>query len=89
MLSPVGLALAGLFRLDIRKGGGATYDYAKPDLLSMASVFFRFAGLSGYAPNRHYDLPFRPYLGVAALSTAAFAASLAAVFLATNSASEL
>lgn len=78
-LSPVGVALLAYFAWTFHRG--ATYDYAKPDLLSMASVFFRFAGLSGYAPNRHYDLPFRPYVGAMVLSTAAFGAALAAMFL--------
>src|SRR5256885_5874526 len=41
---------------------GTTYDYSKPALLSIGSVFYRLLGLSGYGPNRRYDIPFRPYL---------------------------
>jgi len=58
---------------------GATYDYAHPDLLSMASVLFRFAGLSGFAPNRHYDNPMRPYLAAIAFSGIVFLAALVAL----------
>jgi len=58
---------------------GATYDYAHPDLLSMASVLFRFAGLSGFAPNRHYDNPIRPYLAAIAFSGVVFLAAFAAL----------
>jgi hypothetical protein len=41
---------------------GTAYDYEKPGLLSMGSLIYRFLGLSGYGPNRHFDIPFRPYL---------------------------
>jgi Protein of unknown function (DUF2723) len=48
---------------------GTAYDYLKPDILSMASVFYRLVGLSGYGPNRRFDIPFRPYVpGIAAAS---------------------
>jgi hypothetical protein len=85
-LAPVALALAAYFAWTF--GRGATYSYARPDLLSMASVFFRFAGLSGYSPNRHYDIPFRPYLAAMALSTAGFISALIALFLAKARSSE-
>ena len=61
-------------------GRGVAYEYAHPDFLSMGSVLFRFLGLSGYAPNRRYDIPFRPYLGAMALSTTVFLTSLAALY---------
>ena len=51
-------------------GRGIGYDYAKPTLLSMASVFFRLVGFLGLGPNRRYDIPFKPYLltiGLAAI----------------------
>jgi hypothetical protein len=80
ILSPAGAGLAAYFAWTF--GRGATYNYARPDVLSMASVFFRFAGLSGYSPNRHYDLPFHPYLAAMAISTMALTAALAALFVA-------
>lgn len=41
---------------------GTAYAYAAPSFLSMGSVVYRFLGLFGYGPNRHYDISFRPYL---------------------------
>jgi len=76
--TPVFLIVSAYFAWTL--GRGASYDYAHPDLLSMASVLFRFAGLSGFVPNRHYDNPIRPYLAEIALSGILFLASLAALF---------
>jgi hypothetical protein len=42
---------------------GTAYQYDKPGVQSMGSVFYRFLGLSWFGPDRHYDIPFRPYLG--------------------------
>ena len=78
VLTPVSLALAAYFAWTF--GRGASYDYAKPDALSMASVLFRFAGLSGFAPNRRYEIGFRPFLLAMSLSTLALGAGLAALF---------
>ncbi len=75
VFTPLFLALFAYFAWTFSRG--ATYDYAHPDLLSMASVLFRFAGLSGFAPNRHYDNPIRPYLGAIAVSGIVFLADLA------------
>jgi hypothetical protein len=60
VFSPLFLALLAYFGWTLTRG--ATYDYAHPDLLSMASVLYRFAGLSGFVPNRHYEIPLGPYL---------------------------
>ena len=49
LLSPAFVLSAAFYAWTFRRGTG--YDYARPDLLSMASVLFRFAGLSGFAPN--------------------------------------
>ncbi len=76
LLSPFGLALLAYFTWTF--GRGVAYDYAPPDLLSMGSVIFRFVGLSGYAPNRHYDNPFRPYLFAMALSAVVFCLAIGA-----------
>jgi hypothetical protein len=78
VLTPVSLALAAYFAWTF--GRGARYDYAKPDALSMASVLFRFAGLSGFAPNRRYEIGFRPFLIAMGLSTLALGAGLTALF---------
>ncbi len=43
-------------------GRGTDYDYTRPEFLSMSAVLFRFLGLAGFAPNRHYDTAFGPYL---------------------------
>jgi hypothetical protein len=51
---------------------GTTYDYERPGILAMGSLIYRFLGLSGYGPNRHFDISFRPYL----LSIAAAALAL-------------
>jgi len=61
-------------------GRGTAYDYAKPGVLSMASVFYRFVGLLGYGPNRRYDTPFHPYLfGMVAAALVLLAGVTAAV----------
>ena len=54
---------------------GTAYQYDKPGVLSMGSVAYRFLGLSWYGPDRHYDIPFRPYLGL--IAAAAFVLLLA------------
>jgi len=41
---------------------GVPSEYSKPNLLSLASVLYRFAGLIGYGPNRRFDISFSPYL---------------------------
>jgi hypothetical protein len=73
-LAPLALAEAAFFLWTFKRG--ASYEYAHPGFLSMASLLFRFAGLSGYYPNRHYDIPLRPYLPAMALSSCAFLMSL-------------
>jgi hypothetical protein len=77
VLSPLGVVLMAYFAWTF--GRGVAYDYAKPDILSMGSVVFRFVGLSGFAPNRHYDNPFRPYLFAMALSAGVFCAAIGAL----------
>lgn len=41
---------------------GTAYDYARPGILSMGSIFYRLLGLTAFGPNRRYDIPFSPYL---------------------------
>jgi hypothetical protein len=48
---------------------GTAYGYEAPGLLSMGSVFYRFVGLSGFGPDRHYDVSFRLYTLPLAAST--------------------
>jgi hypothetical protein len=38
------------------------YDYPRPGVKQMASVFYELAGLSGFGPNRKLSIDFRPYL---------------------------
>ena len=59
-LSPVFLVYFGYLLWTFKRG--TNYDYAQPEILSLGSSFFRLLGLSGFTPNRHYDLSFRPYL---------------------------
>jgi hypothetical protein len=54
----------------------------------MSSVLFRFAGLSGYSPNRYYDSPVRPFVPAIAISAAIFVSCLALMFRAASSAPE-
>jgi hypothetical protein len=75
VFSPLFLALLAYFAWTLSRG--ATYDYAHPDFLSMASVLYRFAGLSGFVPNRHYDIPIRPYLISIVLSALLFVSGMA------------
>ncbi len=68
-------------------GRGTAYDYDQPGLLSMGSVIYRFLGLSGFGPNRRYDIPFRPYLldiGLAGLALGIAAAVITQAALRTN-----
>lgn len=60
---------------------GTAYDYSRPDILSMGSVFYRLVGLSGYGPNRRYDIPFRPYLAEISLASFVLAIGAAAAVI--------
>jgi hypothetical protein len=61
---------------------GTAYDYQRPSLLSMGSVLYHFVGLFGYGPNRHYDIPFRPYLFSITLATLILLTALAVAVIA-------
>lgn len=41
---------------------GTSYAYQRPTVLSMGSLAYRFLGVFGFGPNRHYDISFHPYL---------------------------
>jgi hypothetical protein len=84
-MAPLAMAEAAFFLWTFRRG--ASYEYAHPDFLSMGSLLFRFAGLSGYYPNRRYDIPLRPYLATMALASGAFLAGLAALVMAAKNTS--
>lgn len=74
VLLPFAAALAVYLAWTFHRG--TAYDYAKPELLSMGSVLFRFVGLSGYSPNRHYDISFRPYLASMGIASVALVSGL-------------
>jgi hypothetical protein len=77
VMTPLALAEAVFFLWTFQRG--TAYDYARPDLISMASVLFRFAGLSGYYPNRRYDISLRPYLPTMVLALLTFVIALVAL----------
>jgi hypothetical protein len=80
VFAPLALAEVAFFLWTFMRG--ASYEYAHPDFLSMGSLLFRFAGLSGYYPNRRYDISVRPYLPTMAMASSAFLAALIALVLA-------
>ena len=61
---------------------GTAYDYQRPSILSMGSVLYRFLGLFGYGPNRHYEIPFRPFLPSLLIATSIFLVALGGTFVA-------
>jgi hypothetical protein len=77
VLTPVALAEAIFFLWTFQRG--TAYEYAHPDVISMASVVFRFAGLSGYYPNRRYDISLRPYVPTMAAASLAFVLAFVAL----------
>jgi hypothetical protein len=80
VLTPLALAEAAFFLWTFQRG--TAYEYAHPDLISMASVVFRFAGLSGYYPNRRYDISLRPYLPTMVAASLAFVIGIVALAMA-------
>ena len=80
VLAPLALAEAVFFLWTFQRG--TAYEYAHPDLISMASVVFRFAGLTGYYPNRRYDISLRPYVPTMVAASLAFVIGLVALALA-------
>lgn len=59
--------------------GGPPSRYGVPDMLSIASVLYRLAGLVGFAPNRRFDTAFGPYLFEMAVSGFVFLLAVAGI----------
>jgi hypothetical protein len=69
------VALAGFFVFTFLRG--TAYDYPRPGLRQMVSVFYQLSGLEGFGPNRKFSLDFHPFLfylvaAAACLMTALF-----------------
>jgi hypothetical protein len=58
---------------------GVPAQYSKPDVMSVASVVYRFAGLAGYGPNRRFDTPFGPYVPGMILAAGLLALAIAGI----------
>lgn len=55
---------------------GVPAEYPKPELMSVASVLYRFVGLTGYGPNRRFDIAFGPYIPAMVLAAVLLGAAV-------------
>lgn len=54
-------ALGGFFLFTFNRGP-IDYNYPRPGMRQMASVFYDLAGMSGFGPNRKFSVDFGPFL---------------------------
>jgi hypothetical protein len=59
---------------------GTAYDYPRPGVRQMASVFYELSGLEGFGPNRKFSLDFHPFLPWLVPATVCLIAALFCVF---------